>query len=58
MTSQFTQQIFIIDYNRAGLPQPQQPKAEPVRGIGAPLDLTKLIAAAEARARVNALMGF
>lgn len=58
MTSKFTKQLFPIDYNRAGLPQPQEAKSQPVRSIGSPLDLSKLVAAAEARARVNALMGF
>lgn len=49
---------FAINYDRAGLSQPQPIKAEPVRGIGSPLNLAKLVAAAKARARVNALMGF
>lgn len=48
----------VINFERAGLPAVQPAKTEPVRGIGSTLDLTKLVAAAEARARVNALMGF
>lgn len=56
-----TYQPFIkvtINFERAGLPQPVQEAPQPVRSTGVKLDMTKLIAAAEARERVNALMGF
>lgn len=58
MTSKFTKQLFTIDYSKAGLSQPRPVQSQAVRGIGSKLDLTKLVAAAEARQRTNALMGF
>lgn len=48
----------VINYERAGLSTPKPAQTAAPRAIGSTLDLTKLIAAAEARARVNALMGF